>query len=202
MSLSSLTAALFAVLALAFPLTANAVTLNIDTVTGQLLGADEVDVGGVLYDVDFVDGACVALFDGCDDPSDFTFTTDVDALAAMNALQSQVFVDTLDGNFGTEPELTNGCEDLSSCSIQTPYALSSAIQAEVALLLNLADGPAFSFTDTFTTLSDTTTAPSIVYAQWGLSETAVVPLPASGWLILSGLAGLFLVKRRRAQIAA
>ena len=115
MSLSSFAAALLAVFALAYPMSAQAVTLNVDSGTGQLLGATEVDVDGVLYDVDFVEGSCVALFDGCDSTSDFTFTTSTAALAAANALQSQVFTDTVAGNFNTEPELTFCCYDIASC---------------------------------------------------------------------------------------
>ena len=33
-----------------------------------------MDVGGSLYDVEFLDGTCVDLFTGCDDLSGFTFT--------------------------------------------------------------------------------------------------------------------------------
>ena len=34
--------------------------------SGLLTGANNVNVGGILYNVIFVDGSCIGLFDGCD----------------------------------------------------------------------------------------------------------------------------------------
>ncbi len=196
MSLSSVTAALFAVFALVCPLASHAATLQIDG-AGQLLGAEGVDVGGVLYDVDFVDGTCAALFDGCDGAEDFTFTTEVAALAAASALQTQVFVDGPDGNFGSIPSLTNGCEDVVTCGVYTPFAPSEiVVQADVAIFLNLVGPGGFTFANDFLITADTTLSPSVVFAAWDISQATVVPLPATGWLFLSGLIGLFFVKRR------
>ena len=50
---------------------ARAASLNV--VGGTLVGASNVDVDGQLFDVEFVDGRCIDLFDGCDDASDFDF---------------------------------------------------------------------------------------------------------------------------------
>ncbi len=47
---------------------------TLDIVGGILHGASGVDVGGTLYDVEFLDGTCIVLFNGCDQSSDFTFT--------------------------------------------------------------------------------------------------------------------------------
>ena len=64
---------------------AQAATLNV--LGGQLMGASGVDVGGSLYDVQFLDGTCIDLYSGCDDVSDFTFQTQFYALlAALGAL--------------------------------------------------------------------------------------------------------------------
>jgi len=38
---------------------------------GQLEGATGVDVGGTLYDVEFLDGTCVTLYMGCDSVDGF-----------------------------------------------------------------------------------------------------------------------------------
>lgn len=200
MSLSSFTAALFAVLAFIYPLTSHAATLQIDG-TGQLLGADNVDVGGVLYDVDFLDGSCAALFDGCDAAEDFTFSTEVAALAATTALQAQVFLDGPDGDFDSIPSLTNGCEDGVICNVYTPYAPSSisTVEVDVAAYLNFVGPGGAVFTDDFFVTTDTTGSPALTYASWDLSEVSAVPLPASGLLFLSGLAGLFFVKRRQSK---
>ena len=54
-------------------------------VGGELLGATGVNVGGTVYDVQFVEGTCVDLYGGCDDLSDFTFTNLADALLAGQA---------------------------------------------------------------------------------------------------------------------
>jgi hypothetical protein len=101
--------------------TASAATLNV--VGGQLLGASGVDVGGSLYNVEFLDGTCIALYNGCDDVSDFTFQTQADALLAAQALLDQVFLDGAD-LFDTDPNNTVGCISSQSCFAETPYALS------------------------------------------------------------------------------
>jgi hypothetical protein len=101
---------------------------------GILTGAKGVDVGGTLYDVEFMDGTCVALFNGCDNPAtDFTFTTQADALAASQALLDQVFLDGGQGNFDSTPSLTVGClvnDDATGCLALTPFALSQYTQAD------------------------------------------------------------------------
>ncbi len=197
MSMSSLTAALFAVFAFIYPLTSQAATLQIDDTTGQLLGADGVDVDGVLYDVDFLEGSCAALFNGCDASDDFTFSTEVTALAAASALQAQVFLDGPAGMFNSVPSLTNGCEDAIVCGVYTPFAPSEiVVQVDVAIFQNIVGGTGFTSSNDFLLGEDTTLSPAIVYASWDISQATVVPLPASGWLFLSGLAGLFFVKRR------
>src|SRR3954465_15827217 len=76
---------------------------------GELTGASEVNVGGTLYNVEFVDGSCNSLFSGCIDAS-FTFHTASTAAAAAQALIDQVFTDGPQGNFDSRPELTVGCE--------------------------------------------------------------------------------------------
>ena len=78
--------------------------------SGILTGATGVNVNGTLYDVTFVDGSCVSLFDGCDSVSDFDFSSADDAGDASQALLNQVFLDGPDGNFDSAPqELTFGC---------------------------------------------------------------------------------------------
>ena len=64
---------------------------------GQLDGATGVEVDGTLYDVLFMDGTCIALFNGCDAVSDFTFQTQAAALLAATALLNDVFVDGASG---------------------------------------------------------------------------------------------------------
>ncbi len=66
---------------------AQAATLNV--IGGQLHGAFDVNVGGSLYDVEFVDGTCIALYGGCDEASDFTFQTCASAQLAAHVLCSR-----------------------------------------------------------------------------------------------------------------
>ena len=91
--------------------------------SGILTGAQNVDVNGTFYNVQFLDGTCAALFSGCDSNSDFTFTTSSDAQAAAQALLDQVFLDGLLGNFDSNPALTQGCTDPNLCDAIVPYAV-------------------------------------------------------------------------------
>src|SRR4051794_24777742 len=76
---------------------------------GQLTGATGVTLGGATYDVTFADGTCAALFGGCDDLADFTFTAQADAQAAAQALLDQVLIDGGAGQFDTDFAATLGC---------------------------------------------------------------------------------------------
>jgi hypothetical protein len=100
---------------------ASAVTFNV--VGGQLLGASGVIVDGSSYNVEFLDGTCIALYNGCDEASDFTFQTEAAALLASQALLDQVFLDIARGGFDVNPELTTGCSFNSTCRAWTPYNL-------------------------------------------------------------------------------
>jgi len=106
MTQGSCLGACVAILALAS--TANGATLTV-TGGGLLAGATGVNVGGTLYDVEFVDGSCIALFDGCDAITDFEFTTESAAVAASQALLDQVFLNVPQGTFDDTPFLTVGC---------------------------------------------------------------------------------------------
>jgi hypothetical protein len=107
-------------------------------VGGQLQGATGVLVGGQVYDVQFVEGTCVDLYDGCDDVSDFTFTTLADAQLAGQALFDFVVLDGPWGNFDTVPSLTAGCSGVF-CGLQFPYGLPDASNASIVSALNQVD---------------------------------------------------------------
>ena len=103
---------------------AQAATLNV--IGGQLMGASDVLVDGSLYDVQFLDGTCIDLYNGCDEASDFTFQTFAASLLASQALLDQVFLDGVSGLFDSVPNLTAGCntglepENVTECSAFTP----------------------------------------------------------------------------------
>ena len=116
--------ALILILTLSF-VSSSAFAANLNVVGGQLLGASGVDVGGTLYNVDFLDGTCIALFNGCDEVSDFTFQTEESAVLASQALLDQVFLDGVAGSFDSVHLLASVCfEEESDCAIITPYGFS------------------------------------------------------------------------------
>jgi len=95
---------------------------------GQLVGAQNVDVGGTSYDVAFVDGSCIALFPGCDDISDFDYDDSAFAQAAARVLLEQVFVNVgsdTKTQYDSVPSLVFGCEESvgdAGCATLIPFA--------------------------------------------------------------------------------
>lgn len=166
---------------------------------GQLVGASGVNVNGTLYNVEFLDGTCADLFSGCDDLGDFPFGGDAPgAIAAAQALLDQVFIDSGLGNFDSNPTLTSGCSDAESCSVDFPFALfAGLVSSSRATNFSAASGfpdiesSGSTFIDPF---EDLTLVADSVYARF-----SAVPLPASGLLLLAGLAGLRVGRRRRAD---
>jgi hypothetical protein len=110
----------------------------LNVVGGQLVGASDVNVGGGLYDVEFVDGKCLDLFNGCDSAADFTFNNGTDALLASQALLNEVLLDGSSGLFDAIPSLTMGCDDPSVCSLLTPFAVD-AVAVQLGCAQNGAD---------------------------------------------------------------
>ena len=162
-----------------------AATLNVDG-SGQLTGASGVNVGGTLYDVTFVDGTCTALFDGCDDVSDFTFTTRSDALAASQALLDFVFI----GDFDSVPNATFGVA-VPLGAAWTPYGFDSSMFT-FAYAINSASTDSFGSGQNDVDFN-TGSSDQDVFADW---TVATVPIPAGGMLLLSALGGIAALRRR------
>ncbi|MBT8139715.1 MAG: hypothetical protein KJP25_08090 [Gammaproteobacteria bacterium] len=183
-----------------YSLGSSATTLDIDQ-GGNLLGATNVDVNGNFYDVSFQDGPCASLFDGCDDPSDFTFSTEVEALAASQVLLDEVFIDSGFGSFDSKPELTVGCESATECRAITVFRLSESNGVEGRAARNSAsEASDQTASQIIGTGTNTTAIPTNVYAVWKLSNQGAgiqVPLPA-GWIALLALmlAGLGIMRKR------
>ncbi|MCG8694854.1 MAG: PEP-CTERM sorting domain-containing protein [Minwuiales bacterium] len=181
------------------PAAASAAVLLVDD-SGQLTGARNVDVGGKLFDVQFVNGSCIGLFGGCDEASDTDFANETDALAAAQALLDQVFLDTPEGMFDSDPELTFGCSDVFFCDARIPFEQGSP-RGFVSFATATNSSPDFapdSTDDGFSRIdSDTADRDAAVYARFTESVAGDVPAPGALSLLGLGLAGLAVAGRRR-----
>ncbi len=171
-------------------------------VDGELLGAFDVDVGGVLYDVEFVDGTCIEVFSGCDQAEDFTFSNFAGAALASQALMEQVFLDGVLGDFDLVPSLTVGCSDSDTCQVLTVFERSPTTPTVLQAVAN--NNAAVHIHDwwtpephSFSISVDTASSyPYAVFARWS-AACSVVEVPTLsfwGWLfvvvLLMALPGL------------
>ena len=158
---------------------------------GTLLGATDVLVDGTLYEVEFVDGRCFDLFDGCDELSDFDFTDEATALLAAQALLDQVIV----GIYDLVPALTFGCGAPRLCQMIIPYAVSDGL-FQFATAVNweprIADDGVHSGNEI------AITSDFRVNSNINVAGFTAVPEPSTALLFATGLAGLgFMGWRRR-----
>jgi len=163
----------------------NVVAATLQVSNGQLLGAQGVDVAGELYRVVFVTGTCEQLFQGCDEASDFTFSTAEEADQAAAALLAQVLIDTSQGTFDSSPVLTNGCSDNLDCVASVPYAASlSSVSTMIAInRASLVDDAVRR-----SVLSSSVDVAGFNNLVWALF--APVPLPGALYLFAAALVGL------------
>jgi len=172
---------------------------------GTLTGANGVIVGGSSYDVSFVDGNCGELFNGCDSPVDFIFSTMAQAAEASKSLLDQVFIGDDPGGYDAHPELTRGCGNLYQCIVWTPFWRSPV---DGYVLLGEARNCAAGYCeDSSTSYSyaapgDTNTGPfgHVTYAVWSASTVpgpSPVPEPSVLALLAVGLFCIGVAQRRR-----
>lgn len=190
-------------------LATNAATLVIDN--GVLTGAQNIDVGGTFYDVEFKDNG--DLYDIFGSSPAWDVQSYYEALAFSRGLMEQVFLDGAQGAFDSNPSLIAGCEatTTSACIAVTPFRFSQFGQeinnanlffASQAINYNSAfDSAGVSPTiDGFRNTAMSATTPFTdysggVFADW--SPSAAVPLPATAWLFVSALIGLAGIKRKK-----
>ena len=170
--------------------------------SGILTGATGLKVVNTYYDVAFKDGTCIALFHGCDAPSDFPFDWGT-AIAASTVLMTDVFM----GTFDTQPRLIQGCNSSANtsnqCYVYTPWGFDATFLYAIAahnMALESGDGV---LTDTrYVQAGDSSFAPTLTYAVWTVSAdqgspSSTVPEPSSLVLLGVGLAGLMGVRQRK-----
>ena len=186
-----------AILLIAFTFTssANGATLLVNG-SGILTGATGVNVGGTFYNVEFVEGTCAALFDGCDSVNDFDFTMEADAVAASQALLDQVILDTAQGPFDSDPTLTFGCINTTfdACAAITLFGFGEFAPGEPGMLIGAAENSSFSldvvFSRTLILATDSSDVEELVFARWTPAAETAVPEPATVSLFGLGLAGM------------
>ena len=101
--------------------------LNIDSGT-TLVGVQNLNVNGTLYNVEFIRGTCFDVFGACDGSGTFVFSNEASALLAGQALLDQVFLDLVTGqNFDTEPGtyFAQGCGNYWLCESIIPYSATT-----------------------------------------------------------------------------
>ena len=171
---------------------ANAAVLRVSG--GKLIGASGVDVDGALYNVEFIDGTCGAVFSGCDNAlSDFIFHFQFEAVAASQALLDQVLLDGPIGTFDSDLSGVLGCSPASfelSCHVRTPFDLD-AFSVTSADAVNereeMFDRPDAGFV--LPLEFDASSQPSVTWARWTPARS--VPEPSPFPVIVLGLAGIF-----------
>lgn len=159
------------------------VILEVDA-NGQLRGAQNVEVQGVLYDVQFVDGSFLSVFG---DESNLDTTSRYMSNLFSQALNDQVLAGTA---FDLNPEDTFGCSDANLCRIITPYQIDNGLSFRAYYSQNRPNENAYySYFDGADPLITEDFAQSGVYvfADWGV---AGVPAPAGLLFLTTGLLGL------------
>ena len=179
-------------------------TVQAATPTLSGAGATNVDVNGTLYDVSFTNGSCISLFTGCDEISDFTFQDQTAADAAKVSLRL-LFAET--PSLLEDPSLIEGCEPFRDAICQVIIAYPAAapnfsltgVMIEADFIFSGFDLRAgllgnFQQPTSFNTVGN----PTATFARFTVSE---VPLPAGGWLLLSGVFALTAFRRRNEPAA-
>lgn len=180
---------------------AYAATLVVDG-SGNLLGANGVDVPGVgTFNVIFDNGTCISLFDGCNDAGDFAFSSQTDAETAALALLNSVFLDVAEGQFDSDPPLTNGCSFLTVCDAVIPYGNTSSPPDSVLVIFTI-NGDGDTFTDDIlsTSIDRSSDLSDHSNATWAVFSP--VPIPAAVWLFGSGLIGLIGIAKRKKALSS
>jgi len=158
---------------------------------GQLTGVNHVNVNGLLYNVNFVNGSFDSIFNNA---SGLDFTTASDAQAASTALMN-VITDTSGFNVDSNPTLMNGCSDLTQpCYVFTPYSLAFSNYVSISIFTNASvDASDIVWNALYDRTTDVTFATDDVYANWSLAS---VSEPGTLLLMSIGFLGIAAFRRK------
>lgn len=195
--LSNVSALIFAGLLGLSVTPAFAAALQVDE-SGKLTGAKDVSVNGNLYDVEFAAGTFQSVFG-----SQQNYVMDLEfGRAATNALFEQVFIDGEFGMFDSDPNLTSGCEGISTsnyCGVMTPYALGlrRGVFSVWTIFTNNHDEDVndnFAFL-TWIDYNSSMSYTDQTWARWSVASS--VPEPSNYAMMMLGLFSVILIAYRR-----
>lgn len=186
--------------------TANAAVVDVDT--GALMGIDDININGVLYDVDFVAGLWHEIdgiaAQGGNPPraTDFLLTSaelEIGLLEIKGLLDGSIFENT--------PRAVNGCNS-GTCNIQMPYSsIGRTYDTERIritsrdnddnVIISVGTGTGTSSNSTVSFSTDTSRQASSTFGVWSLASVAAVPEPSTYAMLLAG--GLLVLAARKRQ---
>ena len=189
-----------------------AAVLHIDPLTNNLTGVSGISVDGNVYNVTFVEGTCVDLFNGCDEKTDFFFQDTATAFAAFEGLMNQALIDGPLGQFDSNPQLTYGCDNdpffSRFCTIYAPIladevGLNGLVFAELSnnIADNLDSTTGLLLSAPLSINADTSLNDWAVFGVWSGANVSTVPVPAAIWLFGSGLIGLVGMRKKSSKVS-
>lgn len=160
---------------------------------GKLFSITNVAYENSVFNIDFVDGTCIEVFEGCDSEDDFPFPG-VSGYQASDFLLNELLTDR-NGLFDQSPYLINGCTDPNLCVIYTPIKLYNDGRILRASADNFSDESLDKVSGRISNRThDKTILVNATWAKW--SETAVSVDEPSALILLLISFGLFLRRKR------